>query len=300
MTPAVCLTTAVPATRPLRVACFLGASRWAETLTLARHAEAVGFDAVALGEHFLLRFGPASLGPADGWSRLAALAAATERVQLGMLASCTSFHHPALLARLADTVDEISGGRLVLGLGAGWHEPEFRALGVPFDHRVDRFAEAIEVIHTLLRTGQADFAGRYYQIRDGVLPAGSPRPGGPPILIGTTGPRMLALAARYAAIWDTNFQPLAALPALQAAADAACVAIGRDPATLARSATVAVALPGARHLLGPAITGTTAELAAQLGAYADAGFTQLAVWLAPETPAAIDAFAPVLGRLARA
>jgi alkanesulfonate monooxygenase SsuD/methylene tetrahydromethanopterin reductase-like flavin-dependent oxidoreductase (luciferase family) len=268
-------------------------------LAVARRAEEAGFDAVTRGEHYLIRFDGVSQGLPDSWSQLAALATTTERVALGMLVTCTNFRNPALLANMADTVDEISGGRLILGLGAGWLEHEFRAFGFPFDNRVSRFAEAVEVIHTLLHTGRVDFAGQYYQIRDCELDRHSPRPQGPPILIGTTGPRMLRLAARYADLWDTNFRPWGELPALQAALDAACAEVGRDPATLQRSASVAVALPGASHPLRAAFTGTPEELAERLLGYAAAGFSQVVVWLEPNTPAGIDAFAPILDLLDR-
>lgn len=300
---------ATPSRRPLRMGYHLltmegaatpAAPRWADILALARHAEAVGFDAVTLGEHFLVSIGEATFGGWDGWSLLAALAAATERVALEPLVICANFRNPALLAKMADTVDEISGGRLVLGLGAGWIEHEFRAFGFPWDHRVGRFAEALQIIHGLLRDGQIDFDGMYHQARACALRPRGPRPAGPPVLLGTTGPRMMGLAARYADVWDTNFRPLAELPALQATVDAACATVGRDPATLARSASVWVALPGAGFpYWRTQLTGTTEELAAGLRAYAAAGFSRVTVGLVPQTLAGIEAFAPVLALLDR-
>src|ERR1700687_3431024 len=121
--------------------------RWADLLALARRAEDVGFDGLTFGEHFLLRFDGTTLGGWDSWSLLTALAATTSRVTLETFVTCTNFRNPALVAKMADTVDEISGGRLVLGLGAGWLEEEFTAFGFPYDHRVSRFAEAIAIIH---------------------------------------------------------------------------------------------------------------------------------------------------------
>jgi alkanesulfonate monooxygenase SsuD/methylene tetrahydromethanopterin reductase-like flavin-dependent oxidoreductase (luciferase family) len=231
---------------------------------------------------------------------LAGLAAITERVEIGPLVICNSFRNPALLAKMADTVDEMSGGRLILGLGAGWNEAEFRAFGFPFDHRVDRFEEGIQIITSLLRTGQSDFSGTYYWTDDAVLRPRGPRPEGPPILIGTAGERMLGLTAQYADIWNTWFSQtnnnLSQLKALLERVDAACVAHGRDPATLERTTAMAIEVgPHSPSTMSvPLITGSSEELAAELRAYADAGISHVQVWLEPNTPAGIEAFAPVL------
>src|SRR5215204_592136 len=157
--------------RPLKVGLFLplweeGTSgrvpSWTKILARAKAAEAVGVDSLWVPDHLIIRFPDTEPeGVWEGWSFLAALAASTERVELGQLVTCTAFRNPALLAKMADTVDEISGGRLTLGLGAGWHEPEFQAFGYPFDHRVSRFEEAVTIIHGLLKYGQIDFAGAY-------------------------------------------------------------------------------------------------------------------------------------------
>ncbi|HLZ09495.1 MAG TPA: LLM class flavin-dependent oxidoreductase, partial [Chloroflexota bacterium] len=144
-----------------------------------------------------------------------------------------------LLAKMADTVDEISGGRLILGLGAGWHEPEYLAFGYPFDHRVSRFEEAITIIHTLLRTGKIDYAGQYYEARDCVLAPRGPRPQGPPILVGASGERMLGLIARYADFWNGcwfNNADEAVAPI--ASVDAACASAGRERDSLGRTAGI--------------------------------------------------------------
>src|SRR5437667_4215924 len=152
---------------------------------MARAAEEVGFDSIWVGDHALYRGdGRPERGPWDCWTLLAALAAATERVELGPLVAATAFRPPALLARAAAAVDEVSGGRLVLGLGAGWNETEFEAFGFPFDHRIDRFEEAFTIIRTLLRDGAIDFDGRWYQARDCELLPRPSRPGRPPPLAG--------------------------------------------------------------------------------------------------------------------
>lgn len=275
--------------------------RWADLLAMAQLAEDAGFDSLWLGDHLLMdfRFHPSgAIGPWECWSLLAALAAVTRRVELGPLVACTGFRNPALLAKMADTIDEISGGRLVLGLGAGWSEREHRAFGYPYDHRVSRFAEAIQIIRGLLRDGRVDFAGRFYQARDCELRPRGPRPGGPPIMVGTARPRMLALTARYADQWNTDWKSAAQVGALQGAVDVACADAGRDPATLERTAAVAIVVPGVARRSAisfpNAISGTTEELAAQLRAYAATGITHIQALLFPNTPAGIAAFTPVL------
>ena len=178
--------------------------RWPELLDMIRAIEDLGFDSIWLGEHLLYRWEDRPpRGPWEAWSLMAAIAATTTRVEFGPFVACTSFHNPALLAKQAATIDEISGGRLILGLGAGWNETEFRAFGFPYDHRVDRFEEAFTIIRTLLGEGAIDFDGRYYQARDCELLPPSARPGGPPLLIGSNGPRMLRIALPYASAWNT-------------------------------------------------------------------------------------------------
>ena len=286
------------------------APRWVDLVATARRAEEIGFDSLWVPDHMLIR--DAEVGPFDGWegwSLLAALAASTERVELGPLVACTAFRNPALLAKMADTIDEISGGRLVLGLGTGWHEPEFHAFGYPFDRRVSRFEEAVTIIHGLLKHGQLDFEGTYHQARDCELRPRGPRTAGPAIMIGGSGPRMLELTARFADVWNrdfdavnTDFEPYSAddLSAWQVRVDAACAEVGRDPASLRRTAAVIVDLPIAPGREGwGALTGSPEELAAGLRGYALAGFTHVQIWLEPGTMAGIEAFAPVLEFLDR-
>jgi alkanesulfonate monooxygenase SsuD/methylene tetrahydromethanopterin reductase-like flavin-dependent oxidoreductase (luciferase family) len=177
-----------------------------EVAAMARDAEAAGLDSLWVYDHLISVEGDRPPeGTWEAWTLLAALSAATSTVTLGTLVSCTGFRHPGLLAKMAHTVAEISGDRFILGLGAGWHEPEYRAFGFPFDHRVDRFAESIEITATMLAQGRVSFAGRYYQLQDApLLPAR--RPGSPrvPILIGCGGgDRMLGLVGRWADAWNT-------------------------------------------------------------------------------------------------
>jgi probable F420-dependent oxidoreductase len=276
--------------------------RWSDLLTMATRAEELGFDSVWVVDHLLVESpGEGTIGCWECWSLLAALAAATSRVELGTLVACASFRNPTLLAKMADTVEEISGGRLILGLGAGHHAPEYRAFGYPFDHRVSRFAEALQIIYGLLRQGAIDFAGRYHQARECELRPRGPRANGPPILLGTTGERMLDLTARYADAWNVYFdktgnQPGSIAP-LRERLDTACAEIGRDAATLERTASIIVGMDGRTRMPGvgvPLFTGTTEQIAEELRAYAEQGITHVQVRVEPNTAASVEAFAPVL------
>jgi alkanesulfonate monooxygenase SsuD/methylene tetrahydromethanopterin reductase-like flavin-dependent oxidoreductase (luciferase family) len=221
------------------------------------------------------------------------------RVEIGALVMCALWRNPALMAKMADTVDEISGGRLILGLGAGWHEPEFRAYGFPFDHRIARFAEALAVTVPLLREGQVDFAGTYVSARECELRPRGPRPGGPPIMIGALAnrPRVLALAAQYADIWNAwlSWQentPAAIVPVM-AAVDAACTAAGRDPGTLRRSVSVQIDYPDAGPNRAPdaqPLSGSPQELAEVLCGFAGVGIDHLQVVLNPNSARSIERF----------
>ena len=153
-------------TRPLLVGIQLPEVEWvvpfAELIAMAQLAEAVGFDSIWVGDHLLYDLPAGPRGPWEAWTSLAALAACTQRVQLGPLVAATGFHQPAMLAKQAATIDAISNGRLVVGLGAGWNQREYDAFGFDFDHRVSRFEEAFTIIRSLLRDGSVDFDGAYY------------------------------------------------------------------------------------------------------------------------------------------
>ena len=284
--------------------------RWPELLDMTRAIEDLGYDSVWVGEHLLYRWADRpSRGPWEAWSMLAAIAASTRRIEFGPLVACTAFHNPALLAKQASTIDEISGGRLILGLGAGWNETEFRAFGYPFDNRVARFEEAFTIIRTLLLDGAIDFDGRFYQARDcEMLPRG-PRAGGPPLMIGSKGPRMLRIALPHVASWnvwfaDTGNSP-AGVPALREIVDAASRDVGRDPGEIERTVAVLVRFPdGTGRIQGDyaqrqptALEGSPDEMAEVLRAYAREGIGHVQLVIDPITRASIEAFAPVLARL---
>jgi alkanesulfonate monooxygenase SsuD/methylene tetrahydromethanopterin reductase-like flavin-dependent oxidoreductase (luciferase family) len=284
--------------------------RWTELLAMARMAEAVGLDSLWVGDHLLYRRpNERPRGPWEAWSVLAALAAATDRIQLGPLVACTAFHAPAMLAKKAATVDEISNGRLILGLGAGWNEPEFRAFGFPYDQRVARFEEAFTIIRRLLREGAVDFEGWFYQARDCELVPRGPRPGGPPLMIGSTGERMLRIALPHVDAWNAWYaasgnRPEGIAP-LRAQVDGACLAVGRDPTSLERTVAVLVQLPtGAGRFSGeastvPPLTGPPEAIAAGLEAYARQRIGHVQLVLDPITVGSIEALGRVLELLDR-
>lgn len=276
---------------------------------MARVAEDVGFDSVWVPDHLLYRFpGVTTFGVWECWSLVSALAAVTDRVEIGTLVSVTLWRSPGLLAKILETVDEISGGRIIAGLGAGSHEAEFPAFG--FDDwgcRVTRFEEEISILRTLLRTGRVDHAGRFHTLKDCELRPRGPRPAGPPIMIGAREPRMIRLAATYADEWNIAWRhDVNDLIAASVEGDQACREVGRDPATLRRSACLQVDLPN-RHDYGgsellrqgraDALKGDSDELAETLTGYGDAGISHVQLWLDPANPAGIEAFAPVLERL---
>lgn len=274
---------------------------------MTRAIEDLGYDSVWLGDHLLYRWPdrPAR-GPWEAWSMLAAIGAVTDRIEFGPLVACTAFHNPAVLAKQATTIDEISGGRLILGLGAGWNETEFRAFGIPYDHRVDRFEEAFTIIRTLLQEGEIDFDGTYYQARDcEILPRG-PRPTGPPLMIGSNGPRMLRIAAPHVQAWNSWFADIGnraeGIARLRDVVDAACRDVGRDPADLERTVAVLVRFPGGTGRIQgsyaeaapPPLEGDPEVMADALRGYAGEGIGHVQLVIDPITRTSIEAFAPVL------
>jgi alkanesulfonate monooxygenase SsuD/methylene tetrahydromethanopterin reductase-like flavin-dependent oxidoreductase (luciferase family) len=214
---------------------------------MARAAEAGGFDTVWLGDHLLYRGdGRPERGPWEAWTLLAALAAVTERVSLGPLVACASFHPPGLLAKMAATIAEISDGRFVLGLGAGWNETEYRAFGLPYDHRVSRFEESFEIVRRLLAGERVTLAGRFWQADDAVL---LPRASGRvPLMVGSNGERMLAATLPHVDRWNTWYagygNTVDGFVKLNGRIDLAAERVGRDPAAVERSACVLVELEG--------------------------------------------------------
>lgn len=301
--------------RPLKVGIQLPeverVVRWPELAEMARVSEAIGLDSLWVGDHLIYRDrGPDPVGPWEAWSQLAALAAITTRLEIGPLVAATSFHNPAMLAAKASAVDEISGGRLILGLGAGWNEAEYRAFGYPFDQRVSRFEESFTVIRRLLREGHAELDGRFHQVRDLPLLPPPHRPGGPPLMVGSIGPRMLEITLPHVDAWNAYFvwfgNSVEGYLPLRDRVDAACHAVGRDPAEVERTLALLVSFPGAigrpaGREEGPPpvpIAGDDPRaLAAKLRGFAEARVGHVQLVLDPITIESIAALEPMLADL---
>jgi probable F420-dependent oxidoreductase len=277
--------------------------RWPEYVAMARAAEAAGYDSIWLGDHLLYDDPPR--GPWEVWTLLSAIAAVTERATIGPLVACTAFHPPAVLAKMASTVDEISGGRFVLGLGAGWNKREFDAFGIPYDRRVSRFEEAFTIIRGLLAGERVTFHGRYADVEDAVL---LPAPARPlPLMIGSNGPRMLSIALPHVDAWNTWYDGYGnsaeGFARLNATVSDAARRAGRDPAAIRRSACVLV-VPGERGgerpetADAPAICGGDA-IEQHLRALARAGADEAILVADPITEASVRELGRVLTRLGR-
>jgi alkanesulfonate monooxygenase SsuD/methylene tetrahydromethanopterin reductase-like flavin-dependent oxidoreductase (luciferase family) len=275
---------------------------WPVIRSFARAAEAHGLDSVWMFDHLFDQTEAGSIqGMHEAWTIVSAVAASTERVEIGTLVLCTSFRSPGLTAKMAVTADEVSAGRLILGLGAGWHDPEYDAFGFPKDHRVDRFEESLHVIAPLLRGERVTVAGRYHTTRDARLFPPASRT--IPILVAGEGPRMLRLAARHADAWNTAWYGLPddRLARQLAALAEALESEGRDPATMTRTVGMVVRDPG---FDAPAeeseFAGSVEKLGQAVDAYGRLGIDHLIVLLQPMTEPSLDRLGAALERRADA
>jgi len=274
--------------------------RWPELRRMAQLIESLGFDSIWVGDHYLYRRDGEPRGPWEVWTQLAALAAVTERVTLAPFVASLTFHSPSVLAKFASTVDEVSGGRLILAVGAGWNETEYRAMGFPYARRVDRFEESFHVVRRLVHGETVSIDGEFVQLEECVLHPPSARATPMPIMVGSIGTRMLDITVPHISSWNAWFTQYGNDPArIREVLDplhAACERAGRDPSTIEQ--TVAVLLDfgstdprnGSMHPIG----GPPARQAAALRALGDAGIDHVQLVLDPPTEAAIEAAAEVM------
>ena len=277
-----------------------------ELIEMAQTAESVGFDSVWLGDHLLYELEVGARGPWEVWTSLAAIAASTSTISIGPLVASTSFHAPAMLAKQAATVDAISGGRLILGVGAGWNRREYDAFGFAYDHRVSRFEEAFTIIRTLLREGAIDFHGTYYDAdRCTLHPRSSDT--GPPLMIGSIGARMLDITLPHVDAWNMWWSQYGNSAAgflhEKERVDSLIVAAGRSIVDVEATAAVLVQLEGgAGRQMGDyddvntvrPLRGSPSELADQLREFEAAGADHVQLVVDPITRDSIELLADVL------
>lgn len=274
--------------------------RFSDMVEMSKLARDGGFEAIWFADHF--SFTDVESGEVRGvweaWTMMAGVAAAVPEVQIGSLVACTGFRNPGVIAKMTEAMDEISDGKFILGLGAGWHEPEYDQFGFPFDYRVSRFEDAIKIIHPLLREGTADYQGRFFQANEAVNKPRGPREGGAPILVGSSGDRMLEIIAKYADAWNTVWHnSTEKVKPLMEKVDAACEAAGRDPKSLVRTAGGNFAMEGHLDRRPDPVKGDPSEMAERLASFQDLGMSHFVCGLDPCTPKTISEFAKVIEAL---
>jgi probable F420-dependent oxidoreductase len=283
-----------------------GGSRWPTIRGVAVAAEDAGLDSLWVYDHLLFRVaGEEEGGPHDPLAMLAAVAAVTSRVDLGTIVLGTGFRSPGITAKMAVAIDEVSNGRLILGLGSGWHEPEYAAFGYPFDHRVGRFEEFLAVALPLVRGERVTFHGEWHHAQDAVALPPPPRstrmPGRIPILIAGKGERMLRLVARHADAWNAAWFGLPTDRFHQRRADlvTACEAEGRDPATVEITAGITIdaeAPAEGRPMADNALAADVDTIARALDAWRDLDVGHLQVDLRPASTQLVDLLAAAVER----
>jgi len=281
---------------------------WPQLKEMAQLAEQVGLDSVWLGDHLMYTYPGTDKpprGPYEVWGTMSAIAAVTERVEIGPLVASLGFHTPPMIAKKAATLDQISNGRFILGIGSGWNEAEYRGYGFPFDHRVSRFEEALTIIRELFATGRCTFHGEYYDIEDALLFPEPVQPGGPPLMVGSWGKRMLQIALPHVQMWNAWHHDYGnvreGLAKLLDLIDRACEEAGRDPTTLVRTVCPLVQMEGGKgrasgsgEIVPPIDGRDPARLADELSALAAMGVAHVQLVLDPITPQSIAAPEPGL------
>lgn len=272
---------------PVREGTMGGATpRFADLVAMSATARDGGFEALWFGDHLSYQQGDETVGTWEAFTLMAAIAQAVPDVQIGPLVACAGFRNPGLMAKLAETIDEISGGRFVLGIGAGWNQPEYEQFGFPFDHRASRFEESLGIIHDLLRAGASTREGVYWQTDGAVNRPRGPRSHGAPILVGSNGERLVHSIARYADAWNSDWQqsPENYAPLL-ARLDAACDAIGRPRESLIRTGSVRFGTDASAD-----------DVQRYLHAVRDLGLRHLVIGLEPRTIEAVTWFGEQIAR----
>ena len=272
--------------------------RFEDFVEIATTARDVGFEAIWVPDHFTMEQDGELAGVWECWTMMAAVAARVPDIQIGPLVSCTGFRNPGLIAKMTETMDEISGGRFILGLGAGWNELEYRQFGYAFDYRASRFEEAVQIIHPLLREGRADVDGRFFQANMAMNQPRGPRPHGAPLLIGSNGKRLLKTVAGYADAWNSDWEAdPARITALIANVDAACKEIGRSPDTLVKTGSTRFAMDDDVPQQPGMMRGTVDETVDRMVAFRDLGLQHLVCGLEPRTLSAVQAFGDAIAQL---
>ncbi len=270
---------------------------FADQLSASRLAAGAGFDGLWFADHFSFESDGGLRGSWDAWTLMAAIAAAVPEVNIGPMVACTAYRNPGVIAKMTEMIQDISGGRFILGLGAGWSRPEYDQFGIRFEPRVSQFEEALQIIHGLLRKGEADVQGDFYQANRAVNLPRSASGHNTPILIGSTGDRMLGLLAHYGDAWNVGWNgDIEGLRAKVAKLDAACVAAGRDPRSVVRTVSVGIAGDGFAGDPATIFSGDMDAFVVLLHELEALGFRHLIVRLDPFTNDAITALAPVIER----
>lgn len=266
-----------------------------DLVVMCETARDVGFEVIWFADHFTMGDGDDMTGSWEAWTMMAALTARVPGVQVGPMVSCTGFRNPGVIAKMAEAIDEIGGGRFIVGLGAGWNETEYKQFGFPFDYRASRFEDAIRIVHPLLRDGRADHDGRFFRADGAVNAPRGPRPTGAPLLIGSNGKRVLKTVARYADAWNSDWQSDPEKTAgLIAAVDAACEEAGRDPSTMVKTGMARFAMEDGAAGEMDAVSGDADAMAQRLVEMRGLGLRHFVCGLEPRTLASVEQFGDVI------
>jgi alkanesulfonate monooxygenase SsuD/methylene tetrahydromethanopterin reductase-like flavin-dependent oxidoreductase (luciferase family) len=276
-------------------ATFPDTPQFSDILGISTVASQIDIEGLWFADHFSFTSEDDLRGSWDAWTLMAAIAARVPDVLVGPLVACTAYRNPGVIAKMTEMIQDISGGRFILGLGAGWHRPEYDQFGIRFEPRVSQFEEALQIIQGLVRDGKADLQGTHYQANAAVNLPRSAAGHETPILIGSSGDRMLGLLARYADAWNTCwYGSTNGLPEKIAKLDAACEAAGRDPATVVRTIGISVAGEGYTGSRPDPLRGDAAAQLNFLHELEAIGFRHIIIGLDPCTPQGLEVIAPVV------